>query len=120
MLTGGGTQNTWNDAFKGGFWNAFIMLFISGLAYMMMTLSKVEMASALPFSGGIYGHVRALVGPFAGVICAFCDLTTNVLFMALSASELGAIARHSGHSSSDLDPLICFLIFALSSCSSVL
>ena len=113
MLTAGGMQTTWNYGYQHGFWNNVIMLIIAFLGYLLLSLSIGELSSALPFSGGIYGHVRALVGSYAGVVNAFCDLIMNVLFMSTSTLALGRVTTHIDSDYPDIQPAVWIGAYAV-------
>lgn len=47
---------------------------MSGLAVMALMLCLAELASALPFSGGMYGYVRLTMGRNVAVVAALLQI----------------------------------------------
>ena len=60
----------WNFALSYGFETVVANTLFVGSAFICLCLCMGEMTSALPFSGGIFGFVRAATGPYYGFIVA--------------------------------------------------
>lgn len=50
-----------------------------------------EMCSALPFSGGIFGFVRAAIGPYNGFIVACCEFVYCMSYIAIKVQRMVSI-----------------------------
>ncbi len=107
-----GPQNVgWNAAYKGGFWVAFLDIGLNGLGYLCLCLCMAEMSSALPFSGGIYGFVRATSGPFCGYMVACFELLMNISFVSGSFQFLAEIPHKAKVMNSANTPLFVFFLY---------
>ncbi len=84
----GGNSFTWNEGMFAGYFEFFTTIVLMGVAYMCLTLCLAEMASALPFSGGMYGFVRVCMNPFMGFLVAWCEALQNILFVSSSIIPL--------------------------------
>ncbi len=62
-------------------------LFFSGFGFVCLCLCMAEMSSALPFSGGLFGFVRASVGPFFGFMVACTEFMFCMTQMSLKAQR---------------------------------
>ena len=70
--------------FSSGYWILLFNTILTGVGYILLASSLAEMTSALPFSGGIYGVVRAFIHPFVGFYVACFELLINVFYLTLS------------------------------------
>jgi ethanolamine permease len=114
----GSQNNRWNTALEGGFWMLFFEIVFSGTGYICLCLCMAEMSSALPFSGGIFGFVRAATGPFYGYIVACTELLFNTLYVVLMVDPIADLPVTAGLISESAVPAILFGIygFLLSIC----
>ncbi len=60
----------WTSGLANGYDTVWINLMIVGSGFICLSLCMGEMTSALPFSGGIFGFVRAASGPYYGFVVA--------------------------------------------------
>ena len=107
----GGQYYRWNGAFNGGFWPAVTSLFLNGLGYFCLTMCMSEMSSTLPFSGGIYGFVRAFLGPYSGYIASRFEIVLNIGYVSSSALLVGSFPTYAGISSQEVEPAWWCLMF---------
>jgi amino acid transporter len=57
----GGQFYAWNVGLTAGVGSFFISVWLVGTAYLCLVLCLAEMSSAVPFSGGSFGCVNALL-----------------------------------------------------------
>lgn len=74
----------WNEALSYG-----VNRFSGGVAFawtghLCVALCIAEMASALIFTGGTYGFIRGLRGPFTGYIVGMTELVINLAYSSLN------------------------------------
>lgn len=76
-ITGIITQQivSWNNAAEGSFKEFIASAIFPTIGYIILTCCVAEMASALPFSGGIYGFVRAFTTPVVGFFVAVFEMS---------------------------------------------
>lgn len=86
----GGQFISWNVGLKGGFWEYFCSVLLIAINYLNLNLCLAEMTSALPFSGGIFGFIRATSGPYLG-FCVGCGETLQ--YVAYSANIAMVVAH---------------------------
>ena len=63
-------------------------LFFSGFGFVCLCLCMAEMSSALPFSGGIFGFVRAALGPYMGFLVACSEFVYCITTIELKVQRL--------------------------------
>jgi hypothetical protein len=63
-----------------------------------------EMSSTLPFLGGIYGFVRAFVGPYSGYIASRFEIILNICYVSTATLEVGSFFTYAGVSSEEVEP----------------
>jgi amino acid transporter len=97
--------------FSGGYWILLFNTFLMGIGYFLLASSLAEMTSALPFSGGIYGIVRAFIHPFAGFYVACFELLINFFFIALSVHSFSLLPIQGGHVREDMFLMLCLATY---------
>lgn len=100
----GGQYYRWNESFSSGFWTSFTSLVINALGYICLTFCMSEMSSTLPFSGGIYGFVRAFVGPYVGYIASRFEIVLNICYVSSAVLAVGSFPTYAGISSREVEP----------------
>jgi amino acid transporter len=60
----------WNPVVAAGFVPGLCAQALSGVVMVIVMSSLAELASALPFSGGMYGYVRLTIGREVAIIAA--------------------------------------------------
>jgi ethanolamine permease len=113
----GGQYYRWNDSFHGGFWSTFTSILLNGTGYICLACCMSEMSSTLPFSGGIYGFVRAFMGPFSGYVVSRYEIILNISYVSNLTLLLGSMPTYGGLSSKELEPV--WWIFMYSFCVSM-
>eukprot|EP00599_Poterioochromonas_sp_BG-1_P012614 CAMPEP_0173165872 /NCGR_PEP_ID=MMETSP1105-20130129/21657_1 /TAXON_ID=2985 /ORGANISM="Ochromonas sp., Strain BG-1" /LENGTH=497 /DNA_ID=CAMNT_0014086967 /DNA_START=18 /DNA_END=1507 /DNA_ORIENTATION=+ len=84
-----GNRNiTWNGALLYGFESYLFNLLFVGSAYVCLCLCMGEMVSALPFSGGIFGFVRAAAGPYLGYITAWFEIAFILTYIIIKVDQV--------------------------------
>jgi ethanolamine permease len=96
---------SWNEGLEAGFGSFTIASVLTGTAYMILTLSLAEMASALPFSGGSYGFTRAFLGPLAGMFVGLCESLEYILTTAVNIIIFSTLCTELTDSSPHYEPL---------------
>lgn len=101
----GGQFNGFNAAFDAGYAIAIFNILVTGIGYLCLTFCLAEMTSALPFSGGVYGFVRAFIHPWAGFLIACYELVLNLFYVAYAVYSLAkiplVIANHGDDEGND-------------------
>ena len=107
-----GTQNNgWNSGLAGGFWMLFFQIVFVASGYVCLCLCMAEMSSALPFSGGIFGFVRASTGPFCGYLVACTELLLNTTYVALMVAPIAQLPLYLGLVEETAVPAVIFAIY---------
>lgn len=116
----GGQNYSWNIAYTAGFWITFLCAFVTGIGYLCLCLCMAEMTSALPFSGGIYGFVRAFSSPYFGFLIACFELVMNIFYISATVYPLAVIPYTLGYSGMEMQLVYCFItyVFMLLVCMS--
>lgn len=65
--------------------------FLAGLLNVPVLVAKIELATAMPMSGGSYYHIGRSIGPFAGVIAGIGNWLSIVLKAAFALVGIGAM-----------------------------
>jgi amino acid transporter len=99
-----------NDPYFGGFSSMITAMLFTGLGYVFLTFCLAEMASTLPFSGGIYGFVRAFTIPIFGFYIAWFELLTNLFYHTTQIYLLSQIPIEIGVSPKSMTLVFCGLI----------
>ncbi len=106
-----GQVTAWASATEKGFWVLLAGTLASTLGYVILTFCVAEMTSALPFSGGIYGFVRAFTNPLLGFVVAVFELIINVFYASPAVYLLASIPAHYFDMPDDLTLVMCFFIY---------
>jgi amino acid transporter len=61
----------WNTSVDMGYYQVIAATLYFGTAYVCISLCLAEMASALPFTGGLYGFVRGITKPSWGLYVVY-------------------------------------------------
>ena len=107
----GGQYNRWTDTLAAGFWPTVISTCYNGIGYVCFAACMAEMAGTLPFSGGVYGFVRAFVGPFSGYIVSRFEIIMVICYVAALVQSLGTFPTLAGISSKEVEPAWWLLYF---------
>lgn len=100
----GGQYNRWTDALVTGFWGSVVCMLFSGVGYVCFAACMAEMAGTLPFSGGVYGFVRAFLGPLSGYIVSRFEIIMVICYVAILVQSLGTFPTSAGISSKEMEP----------------
>ncbi len=92
----GSRSSTWSSGLIAGYHSVLFNLLFAGSGYLCLCLCMGEMSSALPFSGGIFGFVRAALGPFYGFMVASCEVAYCLTYVVILVTRLMIIAVSSG------------------------
>jgi amino acid transporter len=79
------------------------MLF-SGVGYLCFAACMAEMLGTLPFSGGVYGFVRAFIGPFFGYVVSRFEILMIICYLSPLVQSLGTFPTVAGISSQEMEP----------------
>lgn len=66
--------NFWQRGLQEGFKAFFVAATFQSAGYICVALCLAEMLSALPFTGGTYGIVRGIIGPFVGYLIGVLEI----------------------------------------------
>ncbi len=84
----GNRSSGWNGGLLYGYDALAFNFLVSAAGYLALCLCMGEMASALPFSGGAYGFVRAVLGPYLGFMVACCEFVYCTTYTVIMVSRL--------------------------------
>ena len=104
-ITLGGQYRGWTDSLATGFWGTIVIMLFNGIGYVCFAACMAEMAGTLPFSGGVYGFVRAFLGPLSGYIVSRFELIMVICYVALVVQFLGALPTAAGISTKEMEPV---------------
>jgi len=107
----GGQYNRWNDPLRAGLWPTVISVVYNGIGYVCFAACMAEMAGTLPFSGGVYGFVRAFLGPFSGYIVSRFEIIMVICYVAALVQSIGTFPTLAGISSKEVEPAWWLLYF---------
>jgi ethanolamine permease len=79
----------WNTGLGVGVMPFYFINIFWSIGVSCMSLCLAEMASHLPFTGGVYGFTRGLVGPFAGFLVGIFEFCGNVTLLGIFAIAFG-------------------------------
>lgn len=114
MLIFGKCFMVWPKGFAMGYWEFFFSGILIAIHYLAFTSCIAEMASMLPFSGGSYGYVRCVLGPFVGYMVGFFESVEYITFVAATLSVFGQILRTALQTSSAFEPLYWLTFYVIS------
>eukprot|EP01039_Chlorochromonas_danica_P020408 gene20408-24913_t len=97
-----GQVTAWGDSTVSGYWVLLVSAIFPSLGYIILTFCVAEMTSALPFSGGIYGIVRAFTTPMLGFVVAVFEIMLNVSYVSPVVYLLGSLPARYGSMSEDM------------------
>lgn len=114
-----GTLFTWNTGLAAGFWEYFFAMSITGIAYIFLICCLAEMASALPFHGGMYGFIRLTVGPYTGFFVGCCEIVQNILCVTTTVQPIGWMITEMTGWQAKYEPIywVIFYVTALLICT---
>ena len=94
----GNRSALWNTGLSYGYPSLVFNLLYGGSGFLCLNLCMGEMSSALPFSGGIFGFVRATLGPFMGFLVACSEIVYCITTIVLRVQRLpvGDVTANSG------------------------
>mmetsp|Transcript_25991 Transcript_25991/g.28363 ORF Transcript_25991/g.28363 Transcript_25991/m.28363 type:complete len:613 (-) Transcript_25991:559-2397(-) len=87
----GGQATGFNAAFDAGYGIAIANTLFTGFGFLCLSFCMAEMTSALPFSGGVYGFVRAFIHPWLGFLVASMELVLNLFYASQAVYSLALI-----------------------------
>jgi amino acid transporter len=99
--------------FSSGYWVLLFSMLLSGFGYCLLIASLAEMTSALPFSGGIYGIVRAFLHPFLGFVAACFELLINVFYIALAVRSFALLPIQAEFLPDEMFLVNCLVIYII-------
>jgi len=88
----GGQMTQFNQSFAAGYSISISNTLFTGFGYLCLSFCMAEMSSALPFSGGVYGFVRAFIHPWLGFLVSFFELALNVMYVAGAVYALARVS----------------------------
>ncbi len=116
-----GNRNfSWNKGLKYGYDTLLFDLLYAGSGYICMCLCMGEMSSALPFSGGIFGYVRAALGPFNGFLVASCEFVYCTTYIVVKTQNLMDVFGSEDSIDSNIYYALVVLIYGICLCLSLI
>lgn len=112
MLVFGKAFTFWQTGFMMGYWEFTFCVVLISVTYICFSSSVAEMISILPFSGGSYGYVRCVLGPFVGYLVGAFESVEYVMFVAATLVSFGSIMTTVCQTHANTQPLF-WLIFYL-------
>jgi ethanolamine permease len=106
-----GQVTAWAAATAHGFWVLLACTLIPTVGYLILTFCVAEMTSALPFSGGIYGFVRAFSSPLLGFIVAMFEIIVNLCYVSPTVYLLASIPSDYYNVSQSFKLPLCLIIY---------
>eukprot|EP00981_Chlorochromonas_danica_P011430 scaffold4011_cov197-Ochromonas_danica.AAC.12 len=113
LLVFGKVFSFWTMGFSMGYWQFLISLSLACVTYLCFASSVAEMSSILPFSGGSYGYVRCVLGPFLGFIVGLFESLEYIMFLSSTLVDVGLLLGSLLHSGQNLQPLYWLLFHLL-------
>jgi len=106
----GGQYTVWKGT-NGGFGVSLFSLLFNAVGFACVCLCLSEMVSTLPFSGGVYGFVRAFIPyPIFGFMVACFEIIYNLFAVAFSVYFLAEFPYTQGFYSHDMVIVNCLII----------
>lgn len=116
----GNRNGSWNAGLTYGYYTLLFNLLWAGSGYVCLCLCMGEMSSALPFSGGIFGFVRAALGPFNGFLVACCEFVYCTTYIVVKVQALIKIPQSLGYVSESLSPVLICCVYGFCLCMSLI
>eukprot|EP01038_Epipyxis_sp_PR26KG_P013724 gene13724-18412_t len=110
-----GNFGLWNEGLAHGYWLYFVVFCIQSLGFISLTLCQAELSSALSFSGGSYGFIRALQGPLSGYLVGCTDLMYMILYSSIISSLFGKCMLITTGISDKYEPFYWILFYTTTS-----
>eukprot|EP01033_Poteriospumella_lacustris_P017224 gene17224-12316_t len=79
----------WNTGLGVGVIPFYLINIFWSIGVTCMSLCLAEMASALPFTGGVYGFSRGLIGPYFGFLVGIFEFFGNITLIGVFAILFG-------------------------------
>ncbi len=108
-----GQVTAWGDATGYGYWVLLASVIFPSLGYVILSFCVAEMTSALPFSGGIYGIVRAFTTPMLGFVVAVFEIMLNVSYVSPVVYLLGSLPATYGAMPEEMILINCLIIYLI-------
>jgi hypothetical protein len=94
--------NFWQRGLNQGFKAFFASTSFQAIGYFCTALCLAEMLSALPFTGGTYGIVRGILGPYMGFLAGVLEAlaligTCTELLSSMGLAVVSTLGIHSGY-----------------------
>lgn len=107
-----GNRNfAWNQALAFGYDVLVSNTLIIGSAFFCLCLCMGEMTSALPFSGGIFGFVRAATGPYYGFMVACLEVIFCLSYQITITYVCVMIITYAASLESSYTPNLIFIVY---------
>lgn len=97
----------WNGGLAFGLYPWLFNVLFAGFGYLCLCLCMAEMSSTLPFSGGIFGFVRAALGPYNGFLVACSEFIYCTTYLTLKVQRIITIPNDEYMS----NPVLICLIY---------
>mmetsp|Transcript_16646 Transcript_16646/g.18016 ORF Transcript_16646/g.18016 Transcript_16646/m.18016 type:complete len:692 (+) Transcript_16646:75-2150(+) len=97
----------WNGGLAYGLYAWIFNVLFAGFGYACLCLCMAEMSSTLPFSGGIFGFVRAALGPYNGFLVACSEFIYCTTYLTLKVQRVITIPNDEYMS----NPVLICLIY---------
>ena len=66
---------------------AIAAMILASTGYICLTFCLAELAGALPFTGGLYGYVRGILGPYWGFFIGCWEIMLSSVYLAVGIIE---------------------------------
>ena len=104
----------WHSDLKFGYDVTIINIFFAGSGFLCLCFCMSEMISALPFSGGIFGFVRATMGHFAGYLIGCFELIYLLTVITHKTSNVVSILKELDLLDTDFVITFIFILYGFS------
>ncbi|RHY24306.1 hypothetical protein DYB32_008896 [Aphanomyces invadans] len=111
-IVGGGQYYGWNVGLAAGTVSFGLGVIVMGTAYMCLVLSLAEIASALPFAGGVYGLARCTLGFYLGFLMGCCEILEYTMYATCGAVSVARMVAAHGAWLMPFEPLMWAVTFA--------
>lgn len=103
----------WNEGLSVGVGEFLLCILILATAYLCLCSALAEMTSALPFGGGLYGFIRATLGPYLGFVMGCCEMYQNCVNACFSIFPAGKFITDILQLPRGYDSIFWILIIAI-------